>query len=189
MLISNIKFGVFTSLFQILSNRSFLSQNESSFIAISRQVLVFRIERRLSWFYQLRYCAIFVEVDFPLFPAYRLAPDIVPALASPPETWLATVLVVVIVIAVLIIIVVTGLAYRKRAIVSHSVDDVILEFQKAFSDSGTTSLKDLSKLDDKIKTFMVDLRMSKEILKVVSKHIMDLNDRVQVRRCRRSFRL
>ena len=64
---------------------------------------------------------------------------------------------------------------------SQSVDDFIMELHKILSDPEPSRLKELSKLDDKIKQFMADLRMFKEILKIVSDRITVLDAGAQVR--------
>jgi hypothetical protein len=65
--------------------------------------------------------------------------------------------------------------------VSQSVDDIIIELHKILSDPEPSRLKDLSKLDDKIKQFMADVRMFKEILNIVSDRITVLDAGAQVR--------
>ena len=56
-----------------------------------------------------------------------------------------------------------------------------MEVHKILSDPEPSRLKELSKLDDKIKQFMADLRMFKEILKIVSDRITVLDAGAQVR--------
>ena len=117
---------------------------------------------------------------------YRPAPSTIAPLASAPATPTENTLTIALIVAGGIIvfasIVICWFAFgRRRAEVSHSADDMILELRKALMSSSDSALKELGKLDDKIKQFMSDDRVCHEILKVVSEHITDLNPRIQVR--------
>jgi hypothetical protein len=102
--------------------------------------------------------------------------------ATPTEITLTIALIIAGGIIVFASIAICWFAFgRRRAEVSHSVDDVILELRKALMSSSDSALKDLGKLDDKIKQFMSDDRVCNEILKFVSERITDLNPRIQVR--------
>jgi hypothetical protein len=159
---------------QILSDRIFRSQNDSSTITIIRHAFVSCVAKK----------SVTRTSNHRFRPPSPLEPAPSPLELAPPPTPTDFTILAVVLAAVIVLVLASAIfwfvSYRKRASVSRSVDDVILELRGVFLNTGSATLKDLSKLDDEIKLHLSNVRLCEEILSIVSKNISELDARVQV---------